>query len=149
MVAGHSAAYRKKAVAETVRQVERECQPEKGAPFVDSHDLLDRSERRDLLRSLAELERNDFLTASAYAFCVDHMDLLCCHDPVTGQKQLDSAVMQSTFELYETTCGGPDSVGTVSLTTFNRILHKAMAEFDFKVRESKTVSKCEVCEFSF
>ena len=138
--------YRKKAVANTVHQVERECQPEKGTSFVDPHDLLLRGERRELLRSLAEIDHNDFMAASAYAFCIDHMDLLCCHDPVTGQKQLDAAVMQSTFELYQSMCGGPDSVGTVSLTTFNRILNKAMAEYEFKVRESKTVSKCEVCE---
>ena len=132
-----------------MQQVELECRPQKNATFVDPHELLDRSERRALLNSLAEVGQNDFLAASAYAFCIDHMDLLCCHDPVTGQKQLDQAVMQSPFELYETMCEGPDSVGTVSRPTFNRILLKAMREYEFKVRESKTVSKCEICKFCF
>ena len=145
-VSGHCDSYRKKAVANTVTQIELECQPEKGAAFVDSQDLLAREERREMLRVLSEIERDDFLSASAYAFCVDHMDLLCCHDPVTGQKQIDAAVMQSTFELYQTMCGGKDSVGLVSKTTFNRILIKAMGEYEFKVRENKTVSKCQTCE---
>ena len=146
MVAGHCSSYRKKSVTATVQQVELECQLSKDQQFVDQRELLQRAERRALLRSLTEIGQNDFLAASAYAFCVDHMDLLCCHDPVTGQKQLDATVMQSTFELYEVMCGGPDSVGTVSKTAFERILFKAKADFEFKVRENKTVSKCETCK---
>ena len=117
IVAGHSSSYRKKSVRSTVEQVEHECQTSRDQAFLDRSELLDRSERRGLLKSLTGISEKDFLAASAYAFCVDHMDLLCCHDPVTGQKQLDAAVMQS-FELYKTMCGGKDSVGTVSKTSF-------------------------------
>ena len=133
----------------TVEQVESECKLPQHQRFLDRSELLHRSERRGLLRSLTQIGENDFLVASAYAFCVDHMDLLCCHDPVTGQKQLDAAVMQSTFELYETMCGGKDTAGTVSKTTFERVLSRAMGDFDFKVRSNKTVSKCETCKFPF
>ena len=149
MVAGHSSSYRRKAVASTVQQVELECQTSKDQAFLDRRDLLQRSERRALLHTLTEIGQNDFLAASAYAFCVDHMDLLCCNDPVTGQKQLDAAVMESTFELYQVMCGGKDGVGTVSKTTFERTLVRAMGDYDFKVRENKTVSKCETCKWLF
>ena len=147
LIAGvDSKAYRKGAIRDTVLQVESECQPLPNTSFVDPHQINSRTERRELLRSLQEIDRDDFLAATAFAFIIDHMELLCCHDPVTGQKQLDAAVMQSTFELYETMCGGPCSVGTVSRTTFDRILQRAMNDHDFKVRENKTVSKCETCE---
>ena len=147
LVAGaDNMAYRKNSIRQTVLQVEQECQPSQQSTFVDPRELNSREERRELLRSLQDIDRDDFLTATAFAFCVDHMELLCCHDPVTGQKQLDAAVMQSTFELYETMCGGPCSVGTVSRTTFDRVLQKAMSDHEFKVRENKTVSKCETCE---
>ena len=148
MVAGHSASYRKKSVKSTVEQIEYECRRSRQQAFLDRSELLNRSERRGLLRSLTGIGENDFLVASAYAFCVDHMDLLCCHDPVTGQKKLDAAVMQSTFELYQAMCGGKDSVGTVSKTNFERILVQAMGDFDFKVRQNKTVSKCETCKLN-
>ena len=65
--------------------------------------------------------------------------------PENGDKELDAAVMQSTYEVYLAQCTGLDSVMSVSKVTFDRILKEVMGEFDFKVREKKTVSKCETC----
>ena len=146
MVAGHHQAYRKKAVAQTVQQVMQECQPTNFDTFVDPHENSSRKERRSLLVELANLESNDFGRAAAFAFCVDHMEMLCCHDPSSGQKQLDTAVMDSMYELYTVMCGGPDSVAVVSRTSFARSLAAAMSTYNFKVRDQKTVSKCETCK---
>ena len=51
------------------------------------------------------------------------------------------------FELYTVMCGGPDGVGLVSRTGFTRALASAMLTYNFKVRDNKTVSKCETCKF--
>ena len=149
MVAGHHKAYRKYSVFNSVKQIMKECQPTNFSTFVDPHEVSSRQERRNLLVELAELEKNDFAWSSAFAFCVDHMEMLCCHDPSSGQKQLDAAVMDSMYELYTVMCGGPDSVGLVSRTGFSRALASAMSTYNFKVREHKTVSKCETCKFFF
>ena len=146
MVAGHHKSYRKHAVSDTVKQIMKECQPTNFNGFVDRHEISSRQERRNLLVELADLETNDFARAAAFAFCVDHMEMLCCHDPSSGQKQLDAAVMDSMFELYSVMCGGPDSVGLVSRTGFSRALTSAMSTYNFKVRDNKTVSKCETCK---
>ena len=147
LVAGNSSSYRKKAIRSTVKQVEKEYQPSNFSEFVDPSELSSRAERRSMLVDLAAIGKNDFATASAFAFCVDHMSLLCCHDPENGQKQVDTAVMENLFDLYQTMCGGADSVGTVSKATFDRLLTKAVATGSFKIKARKTVSKCEVCEF--
>ena len=108
MVAGNNKSYRKKAVSETVHQILKECKPSNFQDFVDPHEIHSRQERRSLLVDLAELEGPNFGQAVAFAFCVDHMEMLCCHDPSSGQKQLDAAVMEQMYELYAVMCGGPD-----------------------------------------
>ena len=99
-----------------------------------------------MLRNLSSMEKADFARESAKAFCIDHMAILCCHNPENGEKELDAAVMQSTYDVYVSQCEGPDCVGVVSKTTFERVLKEVMDELDFKVRDKKTVSKCEICE---
>ena len=148
MVAGDSPSYRRGSVHDTMIQLQMEFQPEKGKETVDIHELLPRTERSQMLRNLSSMEKTDFARESAKAFCVDHMGILCCHNPENGDKELDAAVMQSTYEVYVNQCEGPDCVGVVSKTTFERVLKEVMEELDFKVRDKKTVSKCETCEFN-
>ena len=146
LVAGLSESYRKTSVANTMAQIMRETQPQNGAQHVDPQELFSRKERSEMLHDLAQLESCNFARDCARAFCVDHMDLLCCHNPENGDKELDTAVMQSTYEVYQAQCVGADSVSSISKCTFERILRDVIEEFDFKVRDKKTVSKCETCE---
>ena len=147
MIAGNSESYRKTSVARTMVQLMREIGGSQGK--VDTQELLTRKERTSMLHDLAQISSCNFARDCARAFCVDHMDLLCCHNPENGDKELDAAVMQSTYEVYQAQCTGADSVTVVSKCTFDRILKEVMGEFDFKVREKKTVSKCETCESNF
>ena len=145
--AGFSESYRKTSVANTMAQIMRETRPaQNGTQHFDTQELLSRKERAEMLHDLTQISSCNFARDCARAFCGDHMDLLCCHNPENGDKEIDAAVMQSTHEVYLDQCAGADAVSTVSKCTFERILREVMEEFDFKVRDKKTVSKCETCE---
>ena len=146
LVAGHSDSYRKTSVKQTMDQLSRELNANPQNNFVDQSDQLHRGERGRLLGDITRMGNNDFVMETARGFLLDHMDLLADHDPASGQKQLDSAVMQNVYDLYIQQNGGDDCVGVVSRSSFDRLLSQLLKENNFKIRDRKTVSKCEICE---
>ena len=146
MVAGHSLSYRKTSIKQTMDQLSRELDVSVANDFVDQSEMLQRVERGRMLGDVTRLSGNDFVMESARGFLVDHMDMVADHDPASGQKQLDPAVMQNIYDLYIQQNGGDDCVGVVSRSAFDRLLSQTLKEHNFKIRDRKTVSKCEICE---